>query len=140
MICTQLHVTAQGKKHLRMLMSPEEVGGANSPSAFRRNFFPVYGLQRPGAYIYFLLELLFGLFYSRQGRDPELPNLVLELQLHLLLAAELLSIFDHLRWSFLQGRKTYAVAQAMMLMELHRFFKASTMNRYYCKRAYGDLP
>lgn len=71
---------------LRMLLS-QGVGGANQPSAFRRNFFPVYGLQRPGAYIYFPLELLFGSFYSRQGRDPELPNLFLELQLHLLLAA-----------------------------------------------------
>ena len=65
-----------------MLMSSGDVGGANPPSALRGNFFPVYGLQRPGAYIYFLLELLFVSFYSRQGKDPEPPNLFLELQLH----------------------------------------------------------
>lgn len=87
MIGTQLRVFAQGKEHLRMLLSSGEVGGANPPSALSGNFFPVYGLQRPGAYIYFLFVLLFGSFYSRQGRGPELPNLFLELQLHLLLAA-----------------------------------------------------
>lgn len=93
MMGTQRCVCAQGKEHLRMLLSSGEVGGANPPSALSGNFFPVYGLQRPGAYIYFLLELLSGSFYSRQGRGPELPNLFLELQLHLLLVALSCSLY-----------------------------------------------
>lgn len=84
--CHDLHVPAGVKEHLRLLVT--------LPSALQWHFFPVCGLQRPATYIYFLLQLLFGSLYWRQGRGSEVPGLFSELQPHSSSSSsELVSLF-----------------------------------------------